>query len=242
MKYRNLTILAAFIMFVTTCNVHAKTASTADLPKIFQKSIPTELRGNLKLVEVKKRCEGCAPWRFIDYYSNDSKEPIKKAKVTVEEGYRAMYAYPGTHYFSNTKIERSSKSSYQSDKHTVIDAIKHEYNRKRERVYNYLKKNPELKEKMAPFKAKGKDYIELEEASYNNYEYISYTENVIGLTGNTISQIHIFVPDKEIIVTAYLLRQNKAEFSTIDEFLKLRRDFIESYIDFLSKNKGGASQ
>jgi hypothetical protein len=239
MKYRNSIILAAFIMLVAACNVQS--GSTSNLPVTFQKTIPTELKGNLKLVEVKNRCDGCAPWRHIDYYSNDSKEPIKREKVTVEEGYRAMYAYPGTHYFSNTKIERSSNKSYQNDKNIVIDAIKHEYNRKKERVYSYLKENPDLKEKMAPFKAKDKDYIELEETTYKGYEYISYTENVIGLTGNTISQIHIFVPDKEIIITAYLLRQEKAKFSTIDEFLKLRRDFIESYLEFLSKNKGGVS-
>ena len=241
MKHRNLIVLAAFILCVITCKALAQSGSTADLPEIFQKAIPAELRGGLKLVEVNIRCDGCAPWRFIDYYSNDSKEPIKKVKVTVEEGYRAMYAYPGTHYFSNTKIEKSAQNSYQRDKQTVIDAIKHEYKRKKERVYSYLKGNPELKEKMEPFKAKGKDYIEIEEGLYNNYEYISYTENIIGLTGNTISQIHIFVPDKEIIVTAYLLRQKKAKFSTIDEFLKLRRDFIESYIDYLSNNKVGAS-
>jgi len=226
------------MMLIAACNVQS--GATSDLPEIFQKSIPTELKGNLKLVEVKNRCDGCAPWRYIDYYSNDSKEPVKREKVTIEEGYRAMYSYPDTHYFSNTKIEKSSSKFYQSDKKTVIDAIKHEYNRKKERIYNYLKENPELKEKMEPFKAKDKDYIELEEATYKGYEYISYTENVIGLTGNTISQIHIFVPDKEIIVTAYLLHQEKAKFSTIDEFLQLRRNFIENYIDFLFRNKDGA--
>jgi hypothetical protein len=74
---------------------------------------------------------------------------------------------------------------------------------------------------------------------YKGFEYISYTENVIGLTGNIISQIHIFVPKREIIVTAYLLRQEKAKFSNIEEFLKLRSNFIEGYIEFLSSNSGG---
>lgn len=235
MKYAYTLLLAVFVLILSACN--AQTASTADLPEIFKQTIPSELKGKLKLVELLNRCNGCAPWRYIDYYSNDSKEPIKREKITVEEGYRAMYAYPGTHYFSNTKVEKSSNNSYQKDKSTVVDAIKHEYARKKERIYSYLKENPELKQKLAPFKAKAKDYIELEEASYKGYEYISYTENVIGLTGNTISQIHIFVPDKEIIITAYLLGQVKAQFKTIDEFLKLRRDFIESYIEYLSKSK-----
>lgn len=235
MKYINSIIIAAFIVLTSTSN--AQTAYTSELPEIFQTTIPVELKGNLELVEVKIRCNGCAPWRYIDYYSNASKEPVRVEKVTVEEGYRAMYAYPGTHYFSNTKIEKSSKNSYKNDKATVIDALKHEFNRKKDLIYSYLKENPELIDKIAPFRAKDKDYIELEEASYKGYEYISYTENVIGLTGSTISQIHIFVPEKEIIITAYLLRQEKSKFSTIEEFLNLRSEFIESYIEFLYKNR-----
>jgi hypothetical protein len=234
------TVLLPILLFlVVACQ--AQSNDTSSLPEIFKKTIPMELRGGLRLVEVKSRCDGCAPWRHIDYYSNTSREPIKREKVTVQEGYRAMYAYPDTYYFSNTKIEQSAPGAYENDKTIAIDAIKHEYNRKKERVYSYLKENPNLKEKMASFKAKNKDYIELEEDIYQGYKYISYTENVIGLTGNTISQIHIFVPEKEITVTAYLLRQEKAKFSTIEEFLKLRRDFIESYIEYLSKNKGSDS-
>ena len=227
-------LLAIFIL-ITSCN--SESNSTANLPLHFKNSIPTILNGGLKLVEVKTRCDSCQPWRYIDYYSNDSKKPIKSEKVTVKAGYRAMYTYSDTDYFSNTKIEQSAKGMYEQDKNIVIDAIKHDFNRKKERVYGYLKENPSLKEKIAPFKAKGKDYIELEENTYKGYKYISYTENVIGLTGNTISQLHIFVPENEIIVTAYLLNQKKAKFKTIDEFLKLRREFIISYINFVSKKK-----
>ena len=228
-------LFVTIFIFITSCS--SESSSTADLPTPFKKSIPTILSDGLKLIEVKNRCDGCQPWRYIDYYINDSKEPIKSEKVTVEIGYRAMYAYPDTHYFSNTKIEQSSKGMYEQDKNIIIDAIRHEYKRKKERVYSYLKDNPSLKEKTAPFKAKGKDYIELEEETYKGYKYISYTENVIGLTGNTISQLHIFVPENEIIITAYLLNQKKAKFKTIDEFLKLRRNLIESYIEFLANKK-----
>ena len=236
MKQKYIILIFTLLLWATASN--ALMNFTSDLPKIFQKCIPPELKDGLKLVAVENRCDGCQPWRYINYYSNDSREPIKKEKVSVQIGYRAMYAYPNTHYFSNTKIEQSVSGEYQNDKTIVIDALKHEYNRKKKRIYNYLKENPSLKEKMAPFKAKNKDYMELEENIYKGYEYISYTENVLGLTSNTISQIHIFVPEKEIIVTAYLLNQKKANFSTIDEFLKLRLEFIESYIDFLSNNKG----
>lgn len=214
----------------------AQSSSTSGLPEAFQKTIPVELRGGLRLVEVKNRCDACDPWRYVDYYSNSSDEPIKREKVSVQSGYRAMYAYPDTHYFSNTKIEQSAPGSYEDDRKIVVDALKHEYVRKKKRVLSYLKATPGLREKMEPFRAKGKDYIELEESGYKGYDYVSYTENVIGLTGNTISQIHIFVPKREIIVTAYLLRQGKARFATIEEFLALRREFIEGYIDFLVSN------
>jgi len=180
MKLMHRIFLLTIYALVTSCS--AESNSTSDLPSQFIKSIPTTLNNDLNLIEVKIRCDGCQPWRYIDYYSNDSKEPIKKEKVTVKAGYRAMYAYPNTHYFSNTKIEQSAKGMYAQDKNIVIDAIRHEYNRKKERIYNYLKENPSLKEKTAPFKAKGKDYVELEEDIYKGYKYISYTENVIGLS------------------------------------------------------------
>ncbi|WP_373034078.1 hypothetical protein [Sulfurovum sp.] len=236
MKHNYKILILTLFMWATALN--ALTNSTSDLPKVFQESIPTKLNDNLQLVEVENRCDGCNTWRYIDFYSNESREPIKREKVSVQNGYRAMYAYPNSHYFSNTKIEQSISGEYQHDKKIVVEAIKHEYNRKKERIYAYLNEHPELKAKMAPYKAKNKDYMELEENNCKGYEYISYTENVLGLTGNTISQVHIFVPEKQIIVTAYLLNQKKAHFKTIDEFLKLRQDFIESYIDFLAEHKG----
>lgn len=211
--------------------------SKADVPEEFANVIPTELKGNLKLVEVKNRCVDCEPWRYIYYYSNESNEPIKKEKVSVQAGYRAMYAYPGTEYFSNTKIEKSISGNYPQDKATVIDAITHEFNRKKERVKGYLEQTPGLREKMEPFKAKGKDHLSFEHETINGYEYVSYTENVIGLLGKTISQIHIFVPEQEIIITAYLLSQKKQKFKDIEEFLELRHDFIESYTKYIKENR-----
>lgn len=234
MKATHLISLAFLLPFIFSCG--AQSGDTSDLPEIFRKSIPVEMKGNLKLIEVKNRCDDCNPWRYIEFHSNESDKPIKKEKVTVQFGYRAMYAYPGTEYFSNTKIEQSSSGKYEEDKKVVIEAITHEYNRRKERVASYLKKIPDLKEKIEPHRAKGKDYITLEHEIVNGYEYISYTENVIGLLGNTISQVHIFVPEREIIITAYLLRQEKAKFKDIEEFLLLKSDFIESYTRFLKDN------
>ena len=89
---------------------------------------------------------------------------------------------------------------------------------------------------MAPFKAEGRDYIAFESNTVNGYEVISCTENVIGLLGNVISQLHIFIPEENTIITAYLLRQDNSEFQNIEEFLELRADFIKSYTQFLKLN------
>lgn len=51
--------------------------------------------------------------------------------------------------------------------------------------------------------------------------------------GGTISQLQIFIPARDTTVTAYLLAQKQAKFRTIEEFLRLRREFIEGYIEFL---------
>lgn len=235
MKIINSSFLLLLLLLTVAYGVHAE--PQANVPDAFANVIPTELKGNLKLIEVQNRCDNCDPWRFIEYYGNNSNEPIKKEKVSIKTGYRAMYAFPGTEYFSNTKIEQSISGNYSQDKATVIDAITHEFNRKKERVKSYLEQTPGLKDKMEPFKAKGKEHISFEHETINGYEYVSCTENVIGLLGNTISQIHIFVPEQEIIITAYLLRQEKSKFKNIEDFLVLRQEFIESYTKFIKKNR-----
>ena len=224
-------ILVCFIAMLVV-NVQAA-SNTSSFPKIFQNSIPTKLFGNLTLIEVESRCSGCQPWRVIDYYSNTSDQPIKQVKVSVKGGYKAMYAYPSTQYFANTKIEQSASGYYDMDKSTTLDALEHEYKRRSERINGYLKENPNLIEKMEPFKASGKDYIDLEKSNYSGVEYIALNENVIGLTSDTISQVHIFDDKRKIIITAYLLNQEKAKFTTIEEFIVLKRNFIEGYINFL---------
>ena len=57
--------------------------------------------------------------------------------------------------------------------------------------------------------------------------------------GATISQLQVYVPASDVIVTAYLLAQKQAKFRTIEEFLQLRRAFLEGYIDFILLPAGG---
>jgi hypothetical protein len=205
-------------------------------PAAFTKLVPAGLRDGLKLVEVKQRCEDCPPWRVINFMSNASPEPVRKEQVSVRAGVRAIYAFPDTAYFANVKVEQSMPGKYAQDKAIVVQEVEHEYTRRRDLVDAYLATNPAIRAKLDRAVAKGKPYLEFEKGTYKGYEYVSYTENAIGLTSSssTLSQVQIFVPQNETIVTAYLLFQKAAKFRTIDEFLALRREFIEGYIDFLS--------
>ena len=214
--------------------VKAGVSDIASVPALFRNAIPVEFRDGLKVVEIRKRCEACSPWRFVDYYDNNRPEKVKQEKVSVQDGYTAMYAFPGTDYFANGKIEQSVPGHYADDRAVVTDALKHECTRKKEHVDAYLRDNQKAKEKVDALIPAGKDYIDFEQASYREFDYVSCTENMIGLTGPGISQVHIFVPRSDLIITAYLLNQKNPKFKNIDEFLQMRKDFIAGYIDFLS--------
>jgi hypothetical protein len=116
-----ISIILSCLLLLVACSEQA--VSKVDVPEIFVNVIPTELQGGLKLVEVKIRCEDCEPWREIEYYSNDSSEPIKREKVSVQTGYRAMYVYPGTEYFSNTKIEKSIAGNYSKKERGQVSTL-----------------------------------------------------------------------------------------------------------------------
>jgi hypothetical protein len=149
-----------------------------------------------------------------------------------------MYAYPGTQYFSNTKIEQSAPGQFDADRRIMEEAIQHEFQRKKERVEAYLASNPQTKDRLESKRLKGRDYIEFERAERNGIQYASYVENAIGLTGGTISQVHFFVPSTRITVTSYLLKQERASFANIEEFRTLREQFIDSYTAFLAARQG----
>jgi hypothetical protein len=220
-------------------NVAAQTVTTASLPAVFKHAIPPTLNGDLALVDLTNRCDGCEPWRYIDFHSNTSAEPIKRERVSVIAGYRAMYAYPGTEYFANVKVEQSAAGQFEVDRRIMEEAIHSEYRRKKERIDTYFATNPQVKERAEANRLKGRDYIELEEGMRNGISYVSYVENVVGLTGATISQVHFFVPSTGISVTAYLIKQQRAKFKDIQEFRSLRQEFIDGYSAFLASSGGG---
>lgn len=206
------------------------------IPADFSRVVLPALGDGLRLVEIRQRCRDCAPWRVVDFYGKEPGAPSRQEKVSVASGITAMYAYPGTSYFANVKIERSLPGRYEQDRAIVLAALTHEYARKKERLASYLAGNPGIKEQVDRLLPAGKEHIEFERRTSGKVEYATYTENVLGLSSSAISQVHIFVPDEELIVTAYLLNQKDGRFREIDEFLAARSAFIAAWLDFLARD------
>ena len=186
------------------------------LPAVFQGTVPPSLFGGLALISLEKRCLDCAPWREVGFYGLT--EPARQERVSVEDGYRAMYLFPGSHYFANV-IERS---------------LRHECQRKFINVEDDVAQSPAIREKLEAVRMPDRPYLEVEQGVAHGIEYLGCTENAIGLITSTISQVQLFVPAKRITVTAYLLKQQKMHFQTIRQFRDLRDAFIDSFAAYLS--------
>jgi hypothetical protein len=211
-------------------------ADSPAVPPAFARLVPPAMDDGLQLVEIRQRCQDCPAWRVVDFHGKEPGSPVRREKVSVAAGVTAMYAYPGTGYFANVKIERSLAGRYEEDRSIVLAALEHEYARKKERLAAYLAANPAIREKVDQLLPAGKEHIEFERRTRGEIEVASYTENAIGLSSSAISQVHIFVPREEIIITAYLLNQKNARFKDIGEFLALRSAFIGAWTDFLARD------
>lgn len=222
------------ILMLATFAWSAEAAETPAVPSAFAKVVPRELRDGLQLVQVRTRCADCPPWRTVDVVPEELSGHIRQEKVSVRDGITAMYAYPGTDFFANAKMEVSVAGSYERDKAIVTEASEHACARSRQGIAAYLQAHPDAKDKYDRA-VSGRSYVESERGRYKGYEYVWCSQNA-GFANPTgiLSQVHIFLPQREMIVTAYLMKQKTAQFQTIGEFLQRQRDFIEAYIDFLA--------
>jgi hypothetical protein len=203
-------------------------------PAPFIKLVPREFPNGLKLVDLT-RVPGGQPWRTIDIPAQQEGTPARQEKVSVADGVRAMYAFPGTPYFANTKIEFSVTGRYAQDKATVLDALTHQCTSIKAHIDDYVSTHPDAREKLDRTIAKGKAYVTYESGNVQGVEYALCTQNALNLSGSVPAMLHIFVPQREVIVTAYLLQQKQSKFQTIDEFLTMQHEFIDGYIDFLQR-------
>ncbi|MCC2957667.1 hypothetical protein LK542_18780 [Massilia sp. IC2-477] len=217
------------------CLLPAFAQPAPDVPAPFERLVPPGFADGLLLVELQARDRDAPPWRMIEWRPGDAGTPARREKVSVREAIKAMYLYPGSDYFANVKIETSMPGMYEQDRALVIEALEHNVRRDRALVGAYLAANPEACAKVAARTPPGKDTIVFERETVNGIEVVGYTDNVLGLRGGTISQIHFFVTARETIVTAYLLNQKRTKFRDIDEFLRLRAAFIQGYTAYLAR-------
>jgi hypothetical protein len=230
----------AFASMLSACAAPAFAADPPVPPTAFAGLVPAAFPNGLTLVELRPRCDGCAPWREVGFHSGEAPAAVRQERVSVHDGVTAMYAFPGTAYFANVKVERSIAGRYEQDKAVVTEALAHECAWTQARVVDYAAGHPDAREKLARAVVKDKPYVELEQGGYRGIAYAACTQKALGLMGGAISQLQIFIPGRDTIVTAYLLVQKQAQFRTIEEFLRLRREFIEGYIDFLQPTPGSA--
>ena len=224
------TIAALCIWLLGQC-VGAQPIYPQALPSPFQGTVPQNLAGGLTLASLEKRCQDCVPWREIAFQSLT--EPVRKETVSVQDGYRAMYLFPGSQYFANVKVERSAAGQFEADRDVIERALRHECQRKFINVEEFVAQKPAVREKLESIRMPGRPYLEVEQGEAHGIEYLACTENAIGLISSTISQVQLFIPAKRITVTAYLLKQQKMHFTTIQQFRELRDAFIDSYAAFL---------
>ena len=224
------TIAALCIWLLVQC-VGAQPLYPQALPTPFQGTVPQNLAGGLTLASLEKRCQDCVPWREIAFQSLT--EPVRKETVSVQDGYRAMYLFPGSQYFANVKVERSAAGQFEADREVMDRALRHECQRKLINVEEFVAQKPAVREKLESIRMPGRPFLEVEQGEAHGIEYLACTENAIGLISSTISQVQLFIPAKRITVTAYLLKQQKMHFTTIQQFRELRDAFIDSYAAFL---------
>jgi hypothetical protein len=128
-------------------------------------------------------------------------------KISVIDGYRIMFAYPGAHYFfANVKLEGSDPNAYAQDKANLIDMLK----------YYAATEKPKM--------------IFRDRTSINGYDSYGLDREVMdfgGVIGNHI----IFLDNEHLVITVYFLNQGREarRFHTLDEYYGLRDRFLDHY-------------
>lgn len=203
-------ILTASFLLTTTFSI----AAFAQSPKP-----PSQLEGLLK-IQPYVRCEGFAdgvrgvkldsrpksvsPWREVSVGG-------ATRRVSVVDGMRVMYAYPGTDFFANLKVERSAWESYRDDKDIVQKSL------------------VEI--------AQADGSADVQDFSLNSFSGQTLTKRA--LSGSTLGMTQIFSDEDQVIVTIYFLNQepDKRRFKTFEEFVALRDSFVSGYAECVAKKR-----
>lgn len=156
------------------------------------------LPDGLRLVEAARRPSRAANSRKVQIQGGER-------EVSVVDGYRLMFAYPGTDYFANVKLERSMPNRFAADRDTILDQFE--------------------------FLAGQSPDIELARGERSGVFVYALDNAVLGdaaLDHAVVGTFVMFLDEETSVLTIYLLNQ-KAErrhFRTIDEYRRLRDNFL----------------
>ena len=228
-KSRSLTILC----LLTVISAHCLGATNTQPNVALEKLIPKEFPDGLILESLNQRDRNADPWRTVSFMpSIDSKEAEEK-QVSVIRGFKAMYAYPGSNFFANVKVEKSAPGQFLVDKKIITEQMHSDTEYTQYHLTQYLDGQPDKKQQLMETMLQGKEYHSFECKSYLGYQYCIAAVNDLKLHRGVLSTVVIFVPQLEVSIVAYLLAQKNAHFDSIQEFVILRKQFIQHYIEHL---------
>lgn len=231
--YQSYSLFIVIVILITGCAA-PPLKDTSTLPVEFSNSIPMNLRGDMRLLEIRQYQRIKDQSRSILYLNSYTGQHEAKGEVSLLDGYRVMYGVPGTAFFANTHIDKSMPGEYQRDFAIILGARWHNHREQVKHLRTALEENREYREQFESQLSPGQKLIIYKDDSYKNYQYVSSHASVLGLTGGVMGMVSIFNPRDEIIITAYILRYPDSKYRNIDEFEVMLNDFIEGYIDFIS--------
>lgn len=226
MPFRQSLLLVLLLLTAGACLGQAP--DTGQLAPPLRAALPAALPDGLRLVALEPRCDDCAPWRELEFYDNRNSAPVRREKVSVQAGYHALYAYPGCDPFADVRVEQSAPGRFGADRHAVARALRHEFARRRERIrIGVAAGDPKLIARLERLKAGGVDYVEWTAGRSGGVDYLLSSVNDLGAA--TLGQLQIFVPRHEVIVTVTFPANKDRPFETLEQFVRLRDEFIASY-------------
>lgn len=144
----------------------------------------------------------------VRYPSDVTSRPVKtvsgRKDVSILDGYRILFSYPGTDIFANVKFEMLQPLRYLSDKKSIIEGME------------FLASS-----------AKGvKD--PLEHSEYLEYEVYALNNRTISGSG-PISMYTLFNDTESLVVTVYFINQKaeRRKFQSYEEYQGLRDRFLD---------------
>ena len=132
-------------------------------------------------------------------------------EIEMEAGARVMFAYPDTDFYANVKAERLPLANYPQLKRFLLDNLQH--------LAKGNSMNASVKSSNHGLEAHGLDRGKLE--------------------GGVLGVYLLFDDSTRVVATIYFLNQEpqNRKFQTLDEYQRLRDQFLDSYSDCVQTNR-----